>query len=255
MDTNGVNHQQPALTQQLHLVTFRLDRQLYALPIEPIRQIIEMVTITPVPQVRSSVEGVINFRGSAVPVVNLRQHLGMSKAPLKLHTPIILVNTCNRLVGLIVDEVLDVLDRLSSEIINPRDVLPEELGDTPLLRGLFRSAEKMIMLLDIEHLFSLQQANTLAHSFAASEHDWAGVGMVLATSGSAVSSGSAAAVSGERHEEKPGGEGKPRSKKRARERQGRPVESPEMVDAGNKAAAGIRAADGAEISSAQEGEA
>ena len=59
------------------LVTFRLDSQTYALPIEPLVQIIEMVTITPIPQINSSVEGMINLRGTAVPVVNLGRHFGL----------------------------------------------------------------------------------------------------------------------------------------------------------------------------------
>jgi purine-binding chemotaxis protein CheW len=154
-------------TQQLHLVTFRLDRQVYALPIEPIQQIIEMVTITPVPQVNHSVEGVINFRGKAIPVVNLRRHLGMPKIALKLHTPIILVTFGEHLVGIIVDEVMDVLNCAASDVVHPREILPEGLGETPLLKGLLRSNETVVLLLDVDHLFQAGQAQSLAAAMVA----------------------------------------------------------------------------------------
>jgi len=149
-----------------HLVTFRLEPQVYALPIEPIQQIIEMVTITPVPQVRSSVEGVMNFHGTTVPVVNLREHLGMAKTPLKLHTPIMMVNVTGRLVGLIVDEVLAVLDVPSNQIDHPKDILPEGLGKPSLLNGLFYTGGNTVLLLNIDHLFAPQEATALAEAAA-----------------------------------------------------------------------------------------
>jgi len=145
-----------------HLVTFRLGRQVYALPIEPIQQIIEMVTITPVPQVRSSVEGVINYHGTTVPVVNLREHLGIAKTHKMLHTPIMMIYVSARLVGLIVDEVLAVLDVPSNQIDRPQDILPEGLGKTSLLNGLFHANGNTILILDIEHLFAPQEATVLA---------------------------------------------------------------------------------------------
>ncbi len=146
----------------VHIVTFRLDRQIFAVPIDPVRQIIEMLTVTPVPQMKDNIEGVINFHGQVVPVAGLRSVLGMPKIPARLHTPIVLVTVCGRLTGLIVDEVLDVLTRQPEQVIRPRDILPEGLGDAPLLRGLIHSNEGMIILLDLDHLFVPQQARILA---------------------------------------------------------------------------------------------
>jgi purine-binding chemotaxis protein CheW len=155
------------INAQLHLVTFQLDRQIYALPIESIQQVIEMVTITPIPQVRASVEGVINFHGTAVPVINLRQHLGMGKTPMLLHTPILMIYISKRLVGLIVDEVQAVLELTYDQVIHPGDILPEGLGDPALLKGLFYSEGYTIFLLDIDHLFAPQEATALAEVIAA----------------------------------------------------------------------------------------
>ena len=156
---------QPSESTVRHLVTFRLGRQTYALPIEPIAQIVEMVTITPIPQVNHSVEGVINVRGTAVPVVNLRCHLGLPeakwqepKAPYGLHTPIILVQAGERMIGLIVDQVEDVLNISADQITRPKDILPEGLSDAPPVQGLLYTSQGAVLLLDLEHLFASNQA-------------------------------------------------------------------------------------------------
>jgi len=149
---------------QRNLMAFRLDQQTYALPIEPIVQIIEMVTITPIPQVSNTVEGVINVRGAPVPVVNLRRHLGLLEASLQLHTPIVLVQLGEQMVGLIVDEVLDVLSLPGDQIAHPADILPEGLGEAPILQGLAHIPDDTVLLLDPDHLFLPDQAQALAQA-------------------------------------------------------------------------------------------
>ncbi len=147
-----------------NLVTFRLDRQMYALPLELIVQIVEMVTITPIPQVNHSVEGVINVRGTPVPVVNLRRHLGLPEAKLQLHTPILLVRTAERMVGLIVDQVADVLNVSADQITCPTDLLPDGLSDAPLLQGLVHTSQNSVLLLDLNRLFSSERARLVQAS-------------------------------------------------------------------------------------------
>ena len=165
-------------TSQSTLVTFRLDGQTYALPIEPIVQIIEMVTITPIPQVNHAIEGVINVRGQTVPVVNLRFHLGLPKASLQLRTPIILTQRNGSLeahrrepgsalmLGLIVDQVMDVLSVPTRQITRPTDILPDGLGDAPLLHGLVRLPDGMALVLSFEQLFRAHSPRALADALA-----------------------------------------------------------------------------------------
>jgi purine-binding chemotaxis protein CheW len=148
--------------EQRDMVTFRLNRQTYALPIEPLEQIIEMVTITPIPQLDGAVEGVINIRGRAVPVVNLRRHFGLPEVALQLRTPIILAQIDACTVGLIVDEVIDVLRLTGAQIKRTGDFLPEGLGAVPLLQGLAHTPEGTVLLLDLEHLFRPHERQVLA---------------------------------------------------------------------------------------------
>ena len=140
------------LSDQHALVMFRLAGQTYALPIESVTRIIEMVTITPIPQVSSAVEGVINVRGTPVPVINLRQHFGLPRVPLGLRSPIVLVRIREQMFGLIVDQVIDVISRSADQITRVADILPDELGEAPVLQGLMHIQDDAVLLLDVDHL-------------------------------------------------------------------------------------------------------
>ncbi len=155
------NTKQVSTETQMSMVLFRLDKQTFAVPITNVRQIIEMVTITPVPQVSQSVIGMINFHGSTVPVINLRRHLGMPEVAIRLHTPIVLVMIGGRMLGLLVDDVLDVVAFYPSQMINPNDVLPEEIGGLQLINGLVQVQQGMVVVLDLDHLFKAHHARAL----------------------------------------------------------------------------------------------
>ncbi len=160
MDTNT----EQALSERQNVVAFRLDKQTYALPIEPIVQIIDMVAVTSIPQLDAVVEGVINVHGEAVAVVKLRRHFGLSDAPLRLNTPILLAQIGGQTIGLIVDEVTDVLHLSADQVVQLADILPEELGDAPIFRGLTYVSDDAVLMLDHESLFKPDQLQALAQA-------------------------------------------------------------------------------------------
>lgn len=91
------------------IVVFRLDDQLYALPIESVQEIQQIVELTPVPDSAPALVGMIDVRGRVVPAIDMRALVGLEVGPYALDTPMILCRTHGRLVALIVDEVDDVL--------------------------------------------------------------------------------------------------------------------------------------------------
>jgi purine-binding chemotaxis protein CheW len=146
------------------LVTFRLGWQTYALPIEPIVQIIEMVAVTPIPQVNHSVEGAINYHGVATPVINLRRHLDLPEIPLGLDTHILVVQVKGRMIGLIVDQVQQVIELANAHITAADDFMPEELGEVPMVKSIAHTPEGTVMVFDLDHLLLPQQVRALAEA-------------------------------------------------------------------------------------------
>ena len=145
-----------------NLVIFRLNHVHYAIAIEPIQQIIEMVTITPVLKTEAWMEGIINYHGIPTPVINLRRHFGMDVVSYHWHTPIILVNLSDHQVGLIVDDVLDVLAFSPEQIADPRSILPDSIPVTPLLKGIIQIEKNVVLFLDQAYLFDQTQVTALS---------------------------------------------------------------------------------------------
>jgi purine-binding chemotaxis protein CheW len=165
-ETGGIN-----LDGRNNLVVFRLASYTYALPIEPIVQIVEMVAVTTIPQAIHSLEGVINVRGKAVPVVNLRRHLDLPPPSQAADAHIILLQIGGRTVGLVVDRVLTVLDLAGDQIIRTVDILPEELGDLPLIKGLVHARDGTVLLLDLANLLLPHQKLALDEVMALAEEE------------------------------------------------------------------------------------
>ncbi|PKQ20962.1 MAG: hypothetical protein CVT66_02755 [Actinobacteria bacterium HGW-Actinobacteria-6] len=91
------------------VVMFRLAEQLYALPIESVQEIQQIVEFTPVPDGSPALVGMIDLRGGVVPAIDLRALIGMAVQDYALDTPMIFCRTHGRLVALLVDGVEDVV--------------------------------------------------------------------------------------------------------------------------------------------------
>ena len=102
----------------IQLVGFRLDNEDYAIAITKIQEIILMKPITRIPQVPDFIEGLINLRGSVIPIVNLRKRFGLPPRELDDETRTIVVNVHDKTVGCIVDAVTQVM-RINRDQIQP----------------------------------------------------------------------------------------------------------------------------------------
>ncbi len=92
------------------VVAFYLAEQRYALPIERIQEIQQIVAFSDVPSGGMGVIGMVNLRGNVIPAVDLRLLVGLPKREYSLETPMIICRVKGALVALVVDEVQDVLD-------------------------------------------------------------------------------------------------------------------------------------------------
>jgi purine-binding chemotaxis protein CheW len=97
-------------------VSFLVNDELYAVDVKRVHEIIGIIEITPVPKTVKFMKGVINLRGTVVPVIDIRLKFEIDIREYDDSTVIIIVEVKNRLIGMIVDTVSDVLDIPSSEI-------------------------------------------------------------------------------------------------------------------------------------------
>lgn len=92
------------------VIVFMVDRQRYALPIEAVQEIQQIVEYTSVSGTAAALVGMIDLRGTVVPLIDLRLLLAMPAAPYRLDTPLVFAHVGGRLVAYLVDEVDDVVD-------------------------------------------------------------------------------------------------------------------------------------------------
>ncbi|HET9248993.1 MAG TPA: chemotaxis protein CheW [Actinomycetota bacterium] len=131
------------------LVVFGLDDRDFALPIEDIAEVVPMVLITPVPEVPPWVEGVINLRGRVIPIVDLRRRLAMEPLPHALNTPILIAEQGTRKLGLIVDEIRDVVSLGDEDLEPPAEVALDPTGNAEAVSAVGRLGERLIVVLDL----------------------------------------------------------------------------------------------------------
>lgn len=148
-----------ATMEQTQYLTFTLDGEDYAVSILQVKEIIEYdAHLTKVPTMPASVRGVINLRGSIVPVVDLAVKLGLSERPITKRTCIVIVEvgveTEHAVMGLIADTVSEVID-LSSRDIEPPPAFGTRLR-MDYLKGLGKVGKRFVFLLDIDRLLSTQ---------------------------------------------------------------------------------------------------
>jgi len=137
-------------SEKIELLSFRLADEIYAVPLTSIRQIIKMTPITMIPRAPKYVLGIISLRGSVIPVFDLRQRLHLSFSAPSRKTRIVVVAEENCMVGLIVDEVEQVVRMPESGIEPPPPVLAGVEAD--YIEGIGRSANKMVIVLALNKI-------------------------------------------------------------------------------------------------------
>lgn len=139
------------------ILTFTLDTEEYGLDILDVQEIKGLTAISGIPNTPAHVRGVINLRGTIVPIVALRTRFGMPPAATTQFSVIIVVRVEGRTTGLLVDGVSDVL------ALRPEDVdLPPELGrdvDLRFVRGIARASGRLVTLLDVARVLELSESD------------------------------------------------------------------------------------------------
>jgi purine-binding chemotaxis protein CheW len=139
--------------KMVQFVSFKVDQSEYGIDIMAVREIQGWVEVTTLPNTPEHVRGVLNLRGIIVPIFDLRCRFGNGLTEATDLHVMIIIAVGDRIMGLLVDAVSDILT------INSDDILPipviDARADQRFLAGLITVQDRMVALLEIEKLFSI----------------------------------------------------------------------------------------------------
>lgn len=133
-------------------LTFRLDQEEYGIDILKVQEIRGYEPPTRVAEAPNFIKGVVNLRGTIVPIVDMRLKFNCAQAEYNSFTVVIVLNLRNRIVGIVVDSVSDVMELPAENIKSAPDL--DSGIDSAAVLGLGSLGDRMLILLDIERLMS-----------------------------------------------------------------------------------------------------
>lgn len=136
----------------IQMAAFRVGNEEYVIDIMRIKEIINPLRITPVPSSSELIEGVINLRGVIIPIVDLRKRFGVRAESRSALPKYIIVVISGNIVGIVVDEVLDVV-RIPRGLIKPSPQLFAE-KDTGMVLGVCEHMGRLLLLIDLKRVLS-----------------------------------------------------------------------------------------------------
>ncbi|MEY3125773.1 MAG: hypothetical protein RLZZ573_2293 [Pseudomonadota bacterium] len=143
---------EPVASGAREYLTFRLDNEEYGIDILKVQEIRGYEPPTRVADAPEFIKGVVNLRGTIVPIVDMRLKFGCSKAEYNAFTVVIILSLGNRIVGIVVDSVSDVMELSSESLKTAPDM--DGVIDSGSVLGLGSLGDRMLILLDIERLMS-----------------------------------------------------------------------------------------------------
>lgn len=146
-------------------LTFALGEEEYGVEILKVQEIRGYDTVTRLPDAPDYIKGVINLRGTIVPVIDMRLKFRLAKAEYNALTVMIVLNVADRVVGMVVDSVSDVI-RLGTEQIRPVPEIGATI-DRQFITGIGTAGERMLILLEIERLMTSAEMGLVARADAA----------------------------------------------------------------------------------------
>lgn len=148
----------------LQMVSFNLGNEEFGVDILMVQEINRMLNITKVPRSPEFVEGVINLRGRVIPIINLRKRFGMPAKEWDKQTRIVVVTIENKILGLVVDAVSEVL-RLPADTIEPPPPMVSGI-ESEYIQGVGKLDNKLLILLDLNKLLTSKERAMLGETAA-----------------------------------------------------------------------------------------
>lgn len=155
---------QTVATDGVLYLTFRLERELLAFEVSKVREVLDLCPITRVPRTPDYMRGVINLRGSVIPVIDLHRKFALSATESTIESRIVVIELHHEgedvVVGVLTDSVHDVIE-ISSEHIDPSPQMGARWR-TEFVTGIGKYQDQFLLLLDIDRVFAGRDVGAMA---------------------------------------------------------------------------------------------
>lgn len=141
-------------------VTFHLENEKYGIKVMQVQEVLRMTEIAPVPGAPHYVLGIINLRGNVVTVIDTRRRFGLNDVENDDETRIVIVESNNNVVGILVDSVAEVVDLKVSEIETAPNVGNDE--SSKYIQGVSSRGDELLILVDVNKLLSDEEWQEVA---------------------------------------------------------------------------------------------
>lgn len=160
------------ITEPTQFLTFHLGSEVFAVEIARVREVLEYTKVTKVPRTPDFMLGVINLRGSVVPLVDMRAKFSMPQTKPTVNTCFIIMEVMTEegsqtVVGAMADSVREVFELQPDNVEKPPKIGTKLRAD--YLRGMGKHEGKFIMILDTDKIFSAQELRAVRQSQTAAE--------------------------------------------------------------------------------------
>jgi purine-binding chemotaxis protein CheW len=145
--------------EEIKILTFSLDNVCYGVNVNQVREVKNFEGATPVPYAQNYVKGVTNLRGEVIPVIDLRKRIGLCDKKEKESTDIMMIVQDRHPVGVIVDQVIEVLTLQKKDIENDPQSLITDRADGVV--GVAKHDNDLIVLLDIMKVLSNEKVSNM----------------------------------------------------------------------------------------------
>ncbi|MGD8176746.1 chemotaxis protein CheW [Marinimicrobium sp. ARAG 43.8] len=141
--------------QVMQWVTFRLDGETYGINVMQVQEVLRYSEIAPVPGAPAYVLGIINLRGNVVTVIDTRHRFALAEGEVTDNTRIVIIETDNHVIGILVDSVAEVVYLNQSEIETAPNVGNEE--SAKFIQGVCHKNDELLILIDLNKLLSNEE--------------------------------------------------------------------------------------------------
>jgi purine-binding chemotaxis protein CheW len=136
----------------IQLVTFRLDQEAYGINVMQVQEVLRVTEIAPVPGAPDYVLGIVNLRGNVVTVIDTRSRFGLPTAEMSDASRIVIIESGEEVIGILVDSVSEVVELRQSEIELAPSVGTEE--SSRYIQGVATRSEDLLIVVDLNKLLS-----------------------------------------------------------------------------------------------------